>query len=191
MILVLYIITSYLLGAVPFGLLLSKIFAKTDIRDFGSKNIGATNVTRVLGKKLGLCTLILDGSKGAIMVLIGRYLLNFQNNQLIIVVFAAVIGHIFSPYLKFKGGKGVATFLASILAFHPWLGIIALLFWLTIYAVFKISSLGGIFSCLSCAINAWIFSLPLPQSVAISLLATIIILKHRDNIARLINNNEK
>lgn len=182
---------SYLLGSIPFGLLLAKIFASTDIRDFGSKNIGATNVNRVLGKKLGIATLLLDAGKGAMVVLLAKYCFHLDFNWLVLIAVSAVLGHMFSIYLKFRrGGKGVATFLACTVALQPFLGLVGLLFWLVIYRVFKISSVAGISACLLVGLLAGLFGFDLFSHLIWLFLSIIIVAKHWQNIYRLINKTE-
>jgi glycerol-3-phosphate acyltransferase PlsY len=185
------LIFSYLLGSVPFGLLLAKIFASTDIRNFGSKNIGATNVNRVLGKKLGIATFLLDALKGVVVILLAKYYFHLDFTGLLTIAIMAVLGHIFSIYLKFKGGKGVATFLACSVALQPFLGLAGLFLWLSIYLIFKISSLAGIFSCLIIGLFAGLFGFTVWQHLLWLALAMIIVAKHYQNIIRLLNNTEK
>jgi glycerol-3-phosphate acyltransferase PlsY len=191
MLLVSLLIVSYLLGSVPFGLLLAKIFASTDIRNFGSKNIGATNVNRVLGKKLGVATFLLDALKGVIMLLFAKHYLHLNFINLVAIASMAVLGHIFSIYLKFKGGKGVATFLACTVALQPFLGLAGLFLWLIIYMIFKISSVAGIFSCLLIGLFAGLFGFAFWQNCIWLFLSIIIAVKHWQNILRLINKTEK
>ena len=115
----LFLVITYLIASIPFGLLLGKVFAKVDIRELGSKNIGATNATRILGKKLGFFTLILDSFKGMLMVIIARFSFYEINNLhlfLVLVSFVSIFSHIYPVYLKFKGGKGVATAIGTIMA---------------------------------------------------------------------------
>ena len=138
--LIIFLIFCYFISSIPFGLVLSKFFAKTDIRELGSKNIGATNVTRILGKKLGFLTLILDGLKGAVMIVVARFIFSETTNlhfYLVMICFVAVVGHIYPIYLNFKGGKGVATFIASILALDFSVGFLAICFWILSFCLFR------------------------------------------------------
>ena len=130
---IVFLVLTYAIAAIPFGLVLAKTFAGKDVRQLGSKNIGATNVARVAGKKLGFLTLILDGLKGAIMVIIARF--NFYDLDnlhlfLVLVSAAAVIGHIYPIYLNFKGGKGVATAIAVLFALDVSVGFLVVFFWI-------------------------------------------------------------
>ena len=189
---IIYLIASYLIGAIPFGLFLTKIFAKKDIRQHGSKNIGATNVARVAGKKLGLATLILDGGKGAIMIIMARFLFqNFPNINLftILVATSAILGHIFPVYLKFKGGKGVATTLATLLALNLTLGFLVCCVWVTIFLVFRISSLSSLSAIFSSIVISYL-QLSSAQIIFCIALFVIILYRHKENISRLLSGKE-
>jgi glycerol-3-phosphate acyltransferase PlsY len=193
----LFILLTYLIGSIPFGLLLAKIFASTDIRNFGSKNIGATNVNRILGRKLGFATFALDASKGILPIIFVKYFLNLDTdlefNKTIEIIFAtvAVLGHMFSIYLKFRGGKGVATFLACTLVLQPFLGFFGLFIWVCCYFIFKISSIAGIVACLSIGLFAGFFGFNLGQHLLWLILSILIVVKHWQNILRLIKKTEK
>lgn len=189
----LFLILTYLIASIPFGLLLSLIFAKKDIREFGSKNIGATNVTRVLGKKLGLATLILDGVKGAVMVLIAGFLfvdLNNLNNFLYLVAFMAILGHVFSIYLKFKGGKGVATTIATLLALDLTLGMLVIAVWLGVFVLFRISAI----SALSAIFAGFIFVIFAQYSnfeiIFMFVVLALIVIRHKTNIKELLSKKK-
>ena len=175
------------------GLFLTKIFAKKDIRQHGSKNIGATNVARVAGKKLGLATLILDGGKGAIMIIMARFLFqNFPNINLftILVATSAILGHIFPVYLKFKGGKGVATTLATLLALNLTLGFLVCCVWVTIFLVFRISSLSSLSAIFSSIVISYFLQLSSAQIIFCIALFVIILYRHKENISRLLSGKE-
>ncbi len=147
-----FLVLTYVIAAIPFGLVLAKIFAKKDIRQFGSKNIGATNVARVLGKKLGFFTLILDGLKGALMVIIARFtFFDAENLHLLLVLVAAVavLAHVYPIYLNFKGGKGVATAIAVLFALDPSVGFLSVCFWIMSFCLFRISSVASIIAVFS------------------------------------------
>ena len=191
---ILYLVLSYLVASIPFGLLLSKVFAKKDIREFGSKNIGATNVTRILGKKLGALTLLLDGIKGAIMVIIARFYFFEVNNlhlYLVLVSSVAVLGHIFSIYLKYRGGKGVATALACLLALDFSVGMLSLCFWVLAFSAFKTSSISSLVAIFSSIITSSLFEAPTSQIFFCWFLFILIIIKHKDNILRIATGEEK
>ena len=152
---IIFLLITYLITSVAFGLFLGKIFAKIDIREHGSKNISATNVARVINKKLGLATLLLDGLKGGAMVIIARLIFYNSDNLeifLIIVAAIAVIGHIFPIYLKFKGGKGVATSIATIIALDPYIGVAISLIWIVAFILFRISAISSLMAIFSAII---------------------------------------
>lgn len=184
-----FIALAYLIGAIPFGLVLTRLAGYGDIRKIGSGNIGATNVLRTGNKPLALATLLLDALKGAIMVLIARYTLN--ENIAILAGGAAVLGHVFPLYLGFKGGKGVATTLAVLLAISPLLGFIACLAWIATFLLSKISSLSAITAMIAISIAAFILSANPLQSTIIIALALLVIVRHHENIKRLIKGEEK
>ena len=181
-------IGGYLIGSVPFGLILTRIGGYGDIRDIGSGNIGATNVLRTGNKKLALATLLLDSLKGAIAVSIAYYLADF--NVALAAGFAALIGHLFPVWLKFKGGKGVATTLGTLLALKPVLGIAACGIWLLTAVVTRYSSLSAIVAvALSPAVAQYLYADPNLTGFC-GFVALIVIFKHRANIKRLVGGEE-
>ena len=190
----LLLLASYLIGAIPFGLLFSKMAGK-DVRTEGSKNIGATNVSRVLGKKLGVLTLICDSVKAFLpMVLVSAILPETQSErELYIIVsgFLAVVGHIFPVYLRFQGGKGVASALGMFLYLSPYSVLISLGIFLLAVMVTGYVSIGSLLA--SGLIPIWLWTLHEPPAEIISgcLIALLIWYKHRANIRRLIAGEEK
>ena len=179
-------IGGYLLGSVPFGLVLTKMAGLGDIREIGSGNIGATNVLRTGNKFLALLTLLLDIGKGAIAVLITEY---FYPGLGLYAGGAAFLGHLYSIFLKFTGGKGVATFLGLMIALNPIIGFSCIAGWVITVAIFRISSL----SALVAASVSPVLSLYLQEkSLAILaiLLCILIFIKHKDNIKRIMSGNE-
>ncbi|WP_286830882.1 MULTISPECIES: glycerol-3-phosphate 1-O-acyltransferase PlsY [Kordiimonas] len=178
---------SYLLGSVPFGLLFTKMAGLGDIRDVGSGNIGATNVLRTGRKDLALATLVMDAGKGAIAVLLTRYMVDPALAPL--AGAAAFIGHCFPIYLKFKGGKGVATFFGTVFAINPLLGLACGVTWLLAAAVFRFSSLSALIaSLLAPAISYYIVG---PDSwIFIAFMTLVIYIRHKENIARLMRGEE-
>lgn len=188
-----FLILTYLVASIPFGLVLSLIFAKKDIRKFGSKNIGATNVTRVVGKKLGFLTLILDGVKGAFMVLAGRHFFHGiigLDDYLYLVAFVAILGHVFSIYLKLKGGKGVATTIATLLALDLILGAIVVLTWLIFFAIFRISAMSALVSMLAALILTIFGEYSIIQTIFMGLVFALIVVRHTENIKKIIKENK-
>ncbi|NVJ98433.1 MAG: glycerol-3-phosphate 1-O-acyltransferase PlsY [Alphaproteobacteria bacterium] len=178
---------SYLLGSVPFGLLFTKVAGLGDIRNVGSGNIGATNVLRTGRKDLALATLIMDAGKGAIAVLLTRYFIDPTLAPL--AGAAAFIGHCFPIYLKFKGGKGVATFYGTLFAISPLLGLTCGIIWVAMAAVFRISSLSALVASLLAPLVS--FYLVGPESwIFIAFMTLVIYIRHRENIARLMKGEE-
>ncbi len=193
--LTLYVIT-YLLSSIPFGLILAKIFAGVDIKNEGSGNIGATNVLRVvkekdpkLAKKLSAVTLLLDALKGAVMVLIAQSM-GVPEATLWAVAVLAVVGHTFSIFLMFEGGKGVATGLGVSLVLLPIESLIALATWFIVGKTLKISSLSSLIALVVLFASSFFIS-PDITHVPIGLITFFIIYKHVPNIERLIRGEEK
>ena len=172
---------GYLLGSIPFGLLLTRAIG-IDIRRVGSGNIGTTNVLRTGNKGLAAATLVLDAGKGAAAVLIARHYGGLEAGMLAGV--AAFIGHCYPVWLRFNGGKGVATLLGVALAAVPLAGLAALLTWLAGALATRHSSVGGIAAAVAAPVAAVALGAP-HSAVALAVMAAILILKHRDNIARL------
>ena len=189
---------GYFLGSIPFGLILTKISGLGDIRKIGSGNIGATNVLRTGNKKLALFTLLLDGGKGAIAIyLITIISTKIFNNNFDIVEFyqctiaiSAVIGHCFPIWLRFKGGKGVATGFGVILSLNLNIGILALLIWVLIAKVFKISSMSALIAYFLIPILMFYFETELIYFLSSFIISLICFVQHRENIKRLINRSE-
>jgi glycerol-3-phosphate acyltransferase PlsY len=189
----LFLVFSYLISSIPFGFVLAKKYAKIDIRHQGSKNIGATNVMRLVGKKLAFFTLILDGFKGAIMIIIARFVFFDVNNLhmfLVIVGAVSVLGHIYSIYLNFKGGKGVATAIAVILALDFAVGMLAIFFWIMAFCAFRISSISSLIAIFSTVILSSVYGAPSSQIVFCLALFILIFARHRENILRLMTGEE-
>lgn len=180
------ILGGYILGSIPFGLVLSSLAGIGDIRRIGSGNIGATNVLRTGNKGLALLTLVLDGGKGAAAVLIAGAV---SSNLCLVAGFAAFLGHLYPVWLKFKGGKGVATFLGLLLALAWPLGVVCALTWLVIAVVFRYSSLSALVAALVAPVYAalWIDG---PFALFCGLLTILIFWRHRTNIARLLKGEE-
>ena len=177
---------AYLLGSIPFGFLLSYFFNKPDPRINGSNNIGATNIARLNGWKLGLTTLILDILKAFIPI---KILLYYSSNLFTLFSLAIFFGHIFPIWLKFKGGKGIAVFIGILLAISYLHGLIFLTTWLLIALGFKYSSLSALIASIVVLIFSFINDDILITNLILAL-NIIIFLKHKDNIIRLINKKE-
>ena len=190
----LFLILTYLIAAIPFGLVLTKIFVKKDVREFGSGNIGATNVVRVAGKKIGLLTLILDGFKGAIMVVIARFTFADASGLhifLVLVGTVAVIAHVYPVYLNFKGGKGVATTLAVLLAIDLNIGLSVIGIWALTFAISRTSSISSIAAIFSSIILSICYETSISQILFCIFLFTLILYRHKENLERLIAGKEK
>ena len=184
--LILIISVSYLMGSIPFGLILTKVFLKKDIRNVGSGNIGATNVLRTGNKLIGYLTLILDVLKAVIPVLYIK--INFPE-MIYISSLSAFIGHVFPVWLKFKGGKGVATYVGILFSINYFLGIVFVISWLTVFFISKYSSLGSILSSLIIPIFIFLNSSYENQYFFI-IMFVLILYTHRENVKRLINKEE-
>ena len=190
----LFLVITYFICAIPFGLVITKACLGKDVREAGSGNIGATNVTRIAGKKLGLITLLLDGFKGAIMVIVARFSFYFINNLhlfLALVSMVAVLAHIYPVYLKFKGGKGVATALAVLLALDPIVGFLSIVFWLMMFLIYRISSVASLIAVLSSIMFSVHYDAPTSQVVLCCALFVVIAARHRENVIRLLLGEEK
>jgi len=184
---ILYVaIYSYVLGSIPFGLALTKIFLKKDIRKIGSGNIGATNVLRTGKKSLGIATLLLDGSKAYISVTIT---LIFFQDFIYLSALICMLGHIFPVWLKFNGGKGIAVYVGVLFSFSIYLGLIFVSSWIIVFYLSKYSSL----SSLASALAIFLYSLTLDNfdiSIFCFIIFIIVVYTHRENISRIRNKTE-
>jgi glycerol-3-phosphate acyltransferase PlsY len=183
------LIIGYLLGSIPFGLLLTRLSGYGDIRNIGSGNIGATNVLRTGNKKLALATLLLDGMKGALAFALIRYFTG-SFDMALLGGGAALIGHIYPVWLQFKGGKGVATTLGLLLAASPISGIIACATWLIVAKISRISSLSALVAVLTTPLTAYFVSGNLYLVALCLLCVALIYIRHADNIRRLLKGEE-
>ncbi len=181
----LLVAVGYLLGSIPFGVILTRMFGAGDLRQIGSGNIGATNVLRTGRKGLAAATLILDGAKGALAVLLARHFVpELGEHAAMIAGAAAMIGHCYPVWLDFRGGKGVATLLGLALALAWPIGLVFAVVWLGAVLLLRISSLGGMLGAVSAPIAALAFGYPV-YAVGLAGLAVIVLWRHRENIARL------
>ena len=184
----LILISSYLLGSVPFGLVITRLGGLGDIREIGSGNIGATNVLRTGRKDLAIATLVLDAGKGAIAVLVTAHMLDTPSLAAAAGM-ATFIGHCFPVFLKFNGGKGVATFFGTVFAISWVLGLTVGAVWLLTAVIFRMSSLAGLTAALAAPIigfvilvsNSWIF---------LTAMTVVIFVRHRENIGRILAGTE-
>ena len=184
------IAAGYLAGSIPFGLILAKLVAGKDVRTSGSGNIGATNVARVVGKKIGALVLLLDVTKGALPVLLA---LHFSPTRPLLhaaVGFAAFLGHVFPIWLRFAGGKGVATALGVLVILLPWSAVLGFVVWGVILAAFRVSSIGSLVGGL-CAIVAGFFQgAPIEYPALGVTLLLAMVYTHRSNIQRMRQGRE-
>ena len=179
-------LVSYLIGSIPFGFLITKIFLNKDIRNIGSGNIGATNALRTGNKKIGFSTLILDVLKAAITIIFVK----FNYSEFIFISSLCVfLGHVFPIWLKFKGGKGVATYVGILFSINLTYGLIFITIWLIVFFIFKYSSLSSIIASLSIPLYLFIFLNSLNLFFFLIMLI-LIFFTHRENIKRLINKEE-
>lgn len=186
---VLMAMVGYLLGAIPFGVVVSKAMGLPDPRTVGSKNVGFTNVLRVSGKKAGVLTLLGDMGKGWVM---GWAAMQWLTDErfIMLVALSTILGHLFSPFLNFKGGKGVATALGAVLGLSPSIGLLLLLIWLGAVAIWRYSS-GGALAAFGCFPVVAIVNEQRQEFFVFSLIVSgLIWVKHKDNIARLWKGTE-
>ena len=179
-------IISYLMGSIPFGFILTKIFLKKDIREIGSGNIGATNALRTGNKALGYSTLILDILKAILPVI---YVKIFYEDFLYVASLCAFLGHVFPIWLKFKGGKGVATYVGILFAINIYFGIIFTISWFVTFFISKYSSLSSLIGAASIPIYLLILT-QFDQVIFFIIMFVLIFFTHRENIKRLKNKEE-
>jgi acyl phosphate:glycerol-3-phosphate acyltransferase len=185
---VLAMLAGYLFGSIPFGLILTRMAGLGDIRTIGSGNIGATNVLRTGNKSLAFSTLILDGAKGAIAVLVATNLTT-DHDSIALAGLAALLGHIFPVWLKFNGGKGVATSMGVVLAIHWPAGILFMGTWVFVLVIYRISSFSALIASAIAPIIVG-FTVDLKYGLFTIALTTGIYIRHIDNIKRIIAGTE-
>ena len=198
MITILLMVLSYILGSVPNALWIGKVFKRIDVREHGSKNTGSTNAARVLGAKLGILTLILDISKGLVPTLIAillkvdffENLTKIENLDYVLVGICAILGHVFSIFMNFKGGKAVATTLGVFLVLVPKAILFAAIVFFVVFAIFRYVSLSSIFAAVSLPIFTYFLYQQIIYVILGILIAILIIVKHKSNIERLKNGTE-
>ena len=178
---------AYLLGSIPFGLVVTRLAGYGDIRRIGSGNIGATNVLRTGSKALAALTLALDAGKGVAAVLIGA---QFGPDMAAIAAVFAFLGHLFPVWLGFRGGKGVATAGGILLAYAWPVGLAAIATWLAAAAATRYSSLAALIACLAAPVYAWLLTREIQPTEVVAFLALVIILRHHANIRRLVRGEE-
>ena len=190
------LISAYILGSIPTSYIMGKLIKGIDIRDFGSGNVGATNALRILGTKVGVFTLIIDIGKGFLAVNIARFIIHEPTDLIIILIgLFAIIGHIFTIFLKFKGGKGVATSAGVFIALVPIPVALALVVFVVTVWLSKFVSLGSILAALTLFVAELVINIlnsfsELEILIFTFIIALFIIIRHKANIQRLINGNE-
>ena len=198
MITVLLILIAYVLGSIPNALWVGKTFKNIDVREHGSKNTGSTNAARVLGPKLGIFTLILDILKGALPTYLGIVLgadlltrmTGIDKLDIIVIGMAAILGHTFSLFLKFKGGKAVATTLGVFLVLVPYAILILLVVFFVIFGLTKYVSLASVISAVALPIAVYFTTRHIPLTILGIIIGLLVIIRHKENIKRLINGTE-
>lgn len=185
--LILWTVLGYLLGSVPFGLAIARALGLGDLRRIGSGNIGATNVLRTGNRPAALATLLLDSGKGALAVLLARYFAG--ETAALLAGGAAFLGHCFPVWLRFHGGKGVATFLGTLIALYWPLGLAACAIWVLTAAISRISSLSALMAAALVPAFAWAMGMN-GLALAAGFMAALIFIRHHANIARLLNGTE-
>ena len=179
-------VICYLIGSIPFGLLLSKLTKKNDPRLYGSKNIGATNMLRVGGLKVGILTLIFDITKGFIPIKL--LIIYDQQEMLALAIFSLICGHLYPIWLKFKGGKGVATFIGILMGYNLILFFKFILTWLFFSILFKYSSLSALMAII---VNLILVTNLSELKIMFLITSLLIIYKHKENIRRLLEDEKK
>ena len=186
----LFIIVFYLIGSIPFALILTKLLGHGDIRDIGSGNVGATNVLRTGNKYLAFAVLCLDIAKGLLPFLILKLFYDTNTLHSIFLCHFAILGHIFPVWLKFKGGKGVATYIGFLISFNILLGLYFLVTWIIIALVSRYSSLSSLAASLIAPLYFFFINPNIIVGIFLLYIFLIISLKHRENIKRLMNSSE-
>lgn len=191
------VVAAYLLGSIPTGYIFGKLLKGVDIREHGSRNVGATNVFRVVGKVPGIIVLVLDIVKGFAAVSLLSGLLSGQGQVInenlfkIILGMAAIAGHNWTAFLKFKGGKGVATSAGVLIALTPKVLVLGLIVWALVFAITRYVSLGSIVAALSVIAGVFIFSEPIEIKALVFVASALMIYRHKSNIGRLLRGEEK
>jgi acyl phosphate:glycerol-3-phosphate acyltransferase len=188
-----FVVCAYLLGSVSFAVVMSKVFGLADPRTYGSGNPGATNVLRSGKKAAAALTLLGDAAKGWLAVFVAMHYAphDAQGLWLIALVALAVfLGHVFPVFLRFKGGKGVATALGVLLALSPWMGLAVFVTWLLVAVIFRYSSLSALLAAVGAPIYAMLFALPREWVLATALMSLLLIWRHKSNIQNLLTGKE-
>jgi glycerol-3-phosphate acyltransferase PlsY len=181
---------GYLSGSIPFGVLLTKAFTAKDVRDHGSGNIGATNVARVAGKKVGAVVLVLDALKGTLPVLLAMHVFPEAPQSHVAVGYAAFLGHVFPVWLKGQGGKGVATALGVLIVLVPQAALVGAVVWGAIVVVTKVSSVGSLVGGLCAIVTSFFLGKPIEYPALGVVLLLSMVWTHRANLQRMVKGTE-
>lgn len=184
------VVFGYLCGSIPFGVIVARVLTGKDVRTEGSGNIGATNVARVVGKKIGALVLVLDAAKGALPVVLACRLFPELPLLHVGVGFAAFLGHVFPVWLKFAGGKGVATALGVLLVLMPWSALVGIVVWVVIVTVFQVSSIGSLVGGLCAIVSGFFQGRPIEYPVLGVVLLLAMVYTHRSNLQRMRQGRE-
>ena len=185
-----FVVCAYLIGSVSFAVLMSKAFSLPDPRTYGSHNPGATNVLRSGKKAAAALTLLGDAAKGWLAVWAAQHFMPGDTTLVAVVALAVFLGHVFPIFLRFKGGKGVATALGVLLALNVWLGLAALATWLVVALVFRMSSLAALMAAVGAPIYAVLLGMPREYVLASVLISLLLIWRHKSNIRNLLAGKE-
>ena len=185
-----FVVCAYLLGSVSFAVLMSKAFALPDPRTYGSQNPGATNVLRSGKKMAAALTLLGDAAKGTVAVLLAQHFAPENYTLIAAVALAVFLGHLFPIFLRFKGGKGVATALGVLLALNIWIGLAVLVTWLLVALVFRLSSLAALLAAVAAPIYAVLLGLPREYILVSVALSLLLVWRHKGNIQNLLAGKE-
>ena len=187
---VMLFVVAFVSGSIPFGVIFSKLFSGEDPRKVGSGNIGATNVVRAAGVKAGILTLIFDIAKGAVPVILARKMLGSENMAALCGVFA-ILGHCYSPFLGFRGGKGVATGAGVFLAISPLSFFMAFVVFMLVFVFSKIVSLSSISAAISMPVFVYITTKDFSFALITLVVSLLVVFRHKDNIQRLLKGEER
>lgn len=182
-------IFSFLLGSIPFGFLICRYTLGVDIRKLGSGNIGTTNVMRIAGPTIGILVLVLDTSKGLIPVLLAKAF-SFPPIWVVFAGIFAILGHIFSPFIGFKGGRGVATGLGVVIGIAPLIALALFLIWGVVVLIFRYVSLASLTSAFAFPLLMTFTNQPLPYLLLSFIISTLVIVRHKPNLERLFKGQE-
>ncbi len=185
-----FVVCAYVLGSVSFAVLMSRAFRLPDPRTYGSHNPGATNVLRSGKKTAAALTLLGDAAKGGLAVWLAQYFIPGDYTLVAAVALAVFLGHLFPIFLRFKGGKGVATALGVLLALNVWLGLAALATWLLVVLVFRWSSLAALLAAFSAPIYAMLLAVPREYVLVSAVISLLLIWRHKSNIRDLLSGKE-